>query len=199
MSTAQRSDALFGQDTDQDSYWGYSGHIAWSNWKLLGVRDMLGVLHRENYRAQRCPGGADFAFCDNWEKRKAYVIEGTSKLPQYAYGKRVLFIDTEAWVVLYSDMYDWSGELWKVWIEYFSFRDRAFPGSKTVYEDEMGFTSAVMVDTQLSHATTIMIPGPGSPDPDTWYFNKGRAARSPYAPGNIPEIFDVSHLVEAGH
>jgi len=28
MSSAQRSDALFGQDADQDSYWGYSGHIA---------------------------------------------------------------------------------------------------------------------------------------------------------------------------
>jgi hypothetical protein len=29
LSTAQRSDALFGQDTDVDSYYGYAGHIAW--------------------------------------------------------------------------------------------------------------------------------------------------------------------------
>src|SRR5947207_2254422 len=43
MSTAQRSDALFGQDTDPDSYWGYNGHIAWMDWKLLGVKKMLTV------------------------------------------------------------------------------------------------------------------------------------------------------------
>ena len=198
MSTAQRSDALFGQDTDVDSYWGFSGHIAWFDWKLLGVREMLGVLHREHFRPQRCPGGADFVFCDNWEKRKVYVIEGTSRLPQYAYGKRVLYIDSEAWVVLASDIYDKRGELWKVWIEYFSFRKQA-PGSDLVYEDEMGFTSATMVDTQMNHATVIMIPGPNSPDPNTWYFNQGPNARSPYASGNTEDVFTISHLISAGH
>lgn len=198
MSTAQRSDALFGQDADQDSFWGYSGHIAWSEWKLLGVKEMLGVLHREHFRPQRCEGGADFAFCDNWEKRKVYVVEGTTKLPQYAYGKRVLYIDAEAWVVLASDIYDKRGELWKVWIEYFSFRKQA-PGSDLVYEDEMGFTSATMIDTQMNHATVIMIPGPASPDPNTWYFNQGPNARSPYAPGNVEDVFTISHLISVAH
>jgi len=199
MSTAQRSDSLFGQDTDQDSYWGFSGHIAWSDWKLLGVKEVLGVVHRESYPAQRCPGGADFVYCDNWEKRRAYVIEGVSKLPQYAYGKRILYIDTEAWITLYSDIYDKRGELWKVWMEFFSFRKQARPDSKVVYDDEMGFTSAVMIDTQSNHATLIMIPGPASSDPDAWYFNKGMNAPSPYAPGNSEEVFTVSHLISAGH
>ena len=199
MSTAQRSDSLFGQDTDQDSYWGFSGHIAWSDWKLLGVKDVLGVVHREHFKPERCPGGADFVFCDNWEKRKAYVIEGISKLPQYAYGKRVLYIDTEAWIVLASDIYDKRGELWKVWIEYFSFRKQSTPESKVVYDDEMGFTSAVMVDIQGNHATLIMIPGPASPDPETWYFNKGAQSPSPYASGNTEDVFTVSHLVGSGH
>src|SRR5439155_504543 len=38
LSTAQRSDALFGQDTDVDSYGGYAGHIAWMDWRYLGER-----------------------------------------------------------------------------------------------------------------------------------------------------------------
>jgi len=198
MSTSQRSDSLFGQDTDQDSYWGFSGHIAWSDWKLLGVKDVLAVMHREHYRPERCPGGADFVYCDNWEKRQAYVIEGTTKLSQYAYGKRVLYIDTEAWVVMTSDIYDKRGELWKVWIEFFSYRKQA-PDSHVTYSDEMGFTSAVMIDTQGDHATLIMIPGPASPDTDTWYFNKGPNAVSPYAPGNNEDVFSVSHLITAGH
>jgi len=198
MSTSQRSDALFGQDTDQDSYWGFSGHIAWSDWKLLGVKDVLGVVHREHYRPERCPGGADFVYCDSWEKRRAYVVEGVSKLPQYAYGKRILYIDTEAWVTLYSDIYDHRGELWKIWLEFFSFRNQA-PGSSIVYDDEMGFTSAAMIDIQMRHATVIMIPGPNSTDKDTWFFNKGPEARSPYASGNVEEVFSLPHLIEAGH
>ena len=43
LSTAQRSDALFGQDTDVDSYYGYAGHIAWMDWKFLGEQELLGV------------------------------------------------------------------------------------------------------------------------------------------------------------
>ena len=199
MSTAQRSDSLFGQDTDQDSYWGFSGHIAWSDWKLLGVKEVLGVVHREHYRPERCPGGADFVYCDNWEKRRVYVIEGTSKLPQYAYGKRVIYLDAEAWIVLASDIYDKRGELWKVWMEFFSYRKQATPESKIVYDDEMGFTSALMIDTQMNHATIIMIPGPASPDQETWYFNKGPNAVSPYASGNVEEVFTVPHLMSAGH
>ncbi|MBI4516578.1 MAG: DUF1329 domain-containing protein [Deltaproteobacteria bacterium] len=199
MSTTQRSDSLFGQDTDQDSYWGFSGHIAWSDWKLLGVKEVLGVVHREHYPPKRCSGGADFVYCDNWEKRRAYVIEGISRLPQYAYGKRVLYIDAEAWVVLYSDIYDKRGELWKVWIEFFSFRKQAHPTSAVIYEDEMGFTSATMIDTQMNHATVIMIPGPAAASAETWFFNKGAAARSPYARGNVESVFAVSHLIEAGH
>jgi hypothetical protein len=199
MSTSQRSDSLFGQDTDQDSYWGFSGHIAWSEWRLLGVKEMLGVVHREHYPVQRCPGGADFTYCDNWEKRPVYVIEGISKMPQYAYSKRILYLDSEAWVVLYSDMYDKRGELWKVWMEFFSYRKRSHPASKIVYQDEMGFTSATMVDTQLDHATVIMIPGPTTANQETWFFNQGETATSTYAPGNTEDVFSVAHLIEAGH
>ncbi|MBP1686151.1 MAG: outer rane lipoproteinsorting protein [Deltaproteobacteria bacterium] len=199
MSTTQRSDSLFGQDTDADSYWGYSGHIAWSSWKLLGVKDVLAVMHREHFPAKRCPGGADFAFCDNWEKRRAYVIEGISKLPQYAYSKRVLYIDTESWAVFASENYDRRGELWKLWLEYYSFRKQAPPNGKIVYDDEMGFVSGTMIDMQGNHATIIWIPGPASPDPDTWYFNRGPKATSPYASGNVDDVFRVPHLIETGH
>ena len=199
MSTSQRSDSLFGQDTDQDSYWGFSGNIAWSEWKLLGVKQALGVVHREHYPVQRCPDGADFAYCDNWEKRPVYVIEGISKMPQYAYSKRILYLDSEAWVVLYSDIYDKRGELWKVWMEFFSFRKQSHPGSKITYQDEMGFTSATMIDTQLDHATVIMIPGPATATGETWFFDKGADAASTYAPGNTEDVFSVAHLIEAGH
>src|SRR5207253_720682 len=52
LSTAQRSDALFGQDTDVDSYGGYAGHIAWMDWRYLGERDLLAVAHGRHFPVQ---------------------------------------------------------------------------------------------------------------------------------------------------
>ncbi len=193
LSTAQRSDALFGQDTDVDSYYGYAGHIAWMDWKYLGEKDVIGVFHAKNYPV-KWDDKVDWAFNDVWEKRRVYVIEGVSKLPQYAYSKRVLFIDKEGWVIPFTDIYDRSGELWKIWINDFSFRT-SVPGSGAiVYPDEMGFVpSIVMVDMQLEHATRASLPSPRFPGEQGWYFNQGEKA------GITDDWFTVAALVAAGH
>ena len=143
-----------------DSYYGYAGHIAWMDWKFLGEKEIIGVVHAQNFPV-KWADGVDWAFDDVWEKRKVYVIEGTSKLPQYAYSKRVLFIDKETWGIPYSDIYDRSGELWKIWINDVSFR-KSVPGNNAVvYEDEMPFAPAIiMVDMQLEHATKASLPSP---------------------------------------
>src|SRR5437870_11939026 len=194
LSTAQRSDALFGQDTDVDSYYGYAGHVAWMTWKFIGERELLGTMHAQHYPV-KWDAKTDWAFDDVWEKRKVWVVEGVSKLPQYAYGKRVIFIDKEAWVVPYSDIYDRSGELWKIWINDWSFKKKAFDGAGAIeYPDEMGFQpSIVMVDLQLEHATKASLPSPRFPGEQGWYFNQGEKA------GISDEFFTVAALVNAGH
>lgn len=191
LSTAQRSDALFGQDTDVDSYFGYAGHIAWMDWKLLGEKEVLGVFHGEHYPV-KWHDKVDWAFDEKWEKRKVYVIEGVSKLPQYAYSKRVLYIDKESWMMPFTDIYDRSGELWKVWINDFSFR-KSVQGGIT-YTDEMPFTpSIVMVDVQLEHATKAALPSHRFAGEQGWYFNQGEKA------GITDDWFTVAALVAAGH
>jgi hypothetical protein len=194
LSTAQRSDALFGQDTDVDSYYGYSGQPAWMDWKLLGERDLLAVMHGAHYPV-KWDAKVDWTFDEGWEKRHVYVVEGASKLPQYAYGKRILFIDKDAWVIPYSDIYDRSGELWKIWINDYSFRRKAFAGANAIeYPDEMGFVPAiVMVDMQLEHATKASLPSPRFPGEQGWYFNQGEKS------GTVPEWFTVAAMVNAGH
>lgn len=194
LSSAQRSDALFGQDTDVDSYYGYAGHIAWMTWKYLGKKEILGCFHAENYPVKWASGGADFAFDDVWEKRKVHVIEGASKLAQYAYSKRVLFIDDEMWAVPYSDIYDRAGQLWKIWINQFSMRKQPFPGAKlSVYPDEMPFLpSIVMVDMQLQHATKAALPSHRYPGEEGWFFNLGEKS------GTTEDYFTIAHLIESG-
>ena len=194
LSTAQRSDALFGQDTDVDSYYGYAGHIAWMDWKYLGEKQMLGVYHAENFPVKWAPGGADFGFDDVWEKRNVYVIEGVSKLSQYAYGKRVLYIDKETFTVPYSDIYDRAGQLWKIWINQFTFRKQPFPGAKlSTYEDEMAYLpSIVMVDMQLQHATKAALPSHRFPGEEGWYFNLADKS------GTTEDFFTIAHLIASG-
>jgi hypothetical protein len=192
LSTAQRSDALFGQDTDVDSYGGYAGAIAWMEWKFLGEREMLGVAHAKNYPV-KWDAKVDWAFDETWEKRKVYVIEGVTKLPQYAFGKRVIFIDKENWGIPYSDMYDRSGELWKIWINDASARKKAFDGA-IEYPDEQAFVPAIiMVDMQLEHATKAALPSHRFPGEQGWYFNQGEKA------GITDDWFTVAALVGAGH
>jgi len=194
LSTAQRSDALFGQDTDVDSYYGYSGHIAWMDFKFLGERDLLSCYHAEHYPV-KWHEKVDWAFDEKWEKRRVYVIEGISKLPQYAYGKRVIFIDKEAWIIPYSDIYDRSGELWKIWLNDVSFRPKAFEGANVIdYGEDRGFIPAiVMVDLQLEHATKASLPSPRFPGEQGWYFNQAEKA------GVTEDWFNVAALVNAGH
>ena len=194
LSTAQRSDALFGQDTDVDSYYGYSGHIAWMDFKYLGERELLSCYHAKNYPV-KWHDKVDWAFDETWEKRHVYVIEGISKLPQYAYGKRVIFIDKEAWIIPFSDIYDRSGELWKIWVNDVSFRPKAFEGANVIdYGEDRGFIPAiVMVDMQLEHATKASLPSQRFPGEQGWYFNQGEKA------GITDDWFTVAALVNAGH
>jgi hypothetical protein len=175
VTSAQRSDSVFGQDIDADSYAGYSGSIAWGTWRFLGEKTMLGVFHGRHSPVQWCAGAGDFSFCDDWEPRKVYVVEGTSNLPQYAYSKRVLYIDQETLWVLYMDAYDKAGSLWKTLINHWRSVDRASsdPGV-TVYPDEQLFNpSFTMVDIQLEHATRSWTPTEHSPTGEEEFFNVG--------------------------
>jgi hypothetical protein len=132
-------------------------------------------MHAEHDPVRWGSGSADFAFDDVWETRPVYVIEATTKLPAYSYAKRILFIDKEAWVIPFSDIYDLDGELWKVWINMFSTRSIATPTAPWAEGDELlTLPASVMVDVQHGHVTRISVPErEGAPG---WRFNQGERA-----------------------
>ena len=194
LSSAQRSDALFGQDTDVDSYGGYAGSIAWMDWKYLGQKTILGALHGENFPAKFGEGNGDFAFDDVWEKRDVYVVEAKSKLPQYAYGKRVIFVDKEAFVIPYSDIYDTAGQLWKVWVNNYRMRTQPYDGAppEGTYDDVMPFLPSIfMVDIQLDHATRAALPSTRFDREIGWRFNQGEES------GTTEDFFSIAALISA--
>jgi hypothetical protein len=194
LSSAQRSDALFGQDTDVDSYYGYAGQVPWFEWKYLGEKEILASFHSAAFPVKYCEGAGDFVFCDDWEKRTAYVVEGVPKQPQYAYGKRLIFVDKDTYFIAYSDIFDRAGQLWKVWINQFSFKKRATSSYGDEYPDEMPFNPSItMVDMQLSHATKAALPSWKYPGEQGWYFNQGEKS------GMSEEFFTIAHLIASSH
>jgi hypothetical protein len=195
LSSAQRSDALFGQDTDVDSYYGYAGAVAWMDWKFLGERKVLGTMHAQHWPVQWGEGSADFIFDDQWEKRDVYIVEGRSKLPQYAYSKRVIFVDKETMVIPHTDIYDQAGELWKIWINCYRMRKAPYDGAppEGQYPYTMSFASSItMVDTQLDHATRAALPSQRFGQAVGWAYNKGEEF------GVTEDFFSVSALISAG-
>jgi hypothetical protein len=175
LSTAQRSEALFGQDTDIDSYGGYAGNIAWMDWKLLGKKRILGSMHSRHFPGKWSAPPADFVFDDDWEMREVYVLEGRSRLAGYAYSKRVIYLDRHSFVIPYTELYDQSGELWKAWINQWKIGRKPFPEAKTAtYDYEQQFLPAIsMFDLQLDHATRCTIPSREYPGEEAWYVNFG--------------------------
>jgi hypothetical protein len=159
LSSAQRSDALFGQDTDQDSYAGYAGNVAWMDWKYLGEKTVLASLHSEHLPVKWGEGSADFVHHDNWEPRDVIMVEGVSKLPQYAYSKRVIYLDKEIYRIPYSDIYDKGGELWKLWVNNYKWAKKPVPDAKYGFDYEVTYNPSItMIDTQLVHATHCSLP-----------------------------------------
>ncbi len=194
LSTAARSEALFGQDTDIDSYGGYAGNVAWMNWRLLGTRKLLAAMHTKNFPARWSQPPADFIFDDTWEPREVYVIEARSKLPGYAYSKRILYLDRHSLVIPYTELYDKDGELWKAWVNQWKIGRKPFPGAKrAVYDYEQQFIPSItMFDMQLDHATKCRLPSPDFPGEEGWYFNFGDAE------GTTEASFSISNIISGG-
>ena len=196
MSSAQRSDALFGQDIDVDSYGGYAGQIPWFDWKLVGEKPMLASLHGERLPPKPCEKDGGMTFCESWELRPSvYVIEGKPKVPGYAYSKRVIYVDKETNFIIYSDLYDNAEQLWKVVMQ--SIRTSTRPNPKVAYEykePRMFIYAFSVIDMQLMHGTRAAIPGTAFQDEAGWYIDAGFDA--PQSAGE--DWFTVAGLVAGG-
>jgi len=192
LSSAQRSDALFGQDTDQDSYAGYAGNVAWMDWKFLGEKTLLASFHSKNLPVKWGEGSANFIHDDGWEPRDVWVVEGISKLPQYAYSKRLIFLDKETYRIPYTDIFDQAGELWKIWINNYKHAKKPIPEATHGFDFVVSYNPSItMVDLQLEHATHCSLPSDTFPGEQGWYLNVGDEE------GTTADYFSLSNIIAA--
>ncbi|MGH8008695.1 MAG: DUF1329 domain-containing protein, partial [Candidatus Binatia bacterium] len=143
--------------------------------------------------------------CDaDWEKRPVWVVE---ELPtgysQYAYSKRLIYLDKDFYSMSFTEMFDQGGELWRIWWNIFNYSKKPYegyptkplPGGKYNYEDEWPFTPHGMgADLQTIHSTKWDAPS-GYTKPtewtNEWYFNEDVAI-------NKEPAYTVNFLTQSG-
>jgi hypothetical protein len=194
LSTAQRSEGVFGQDIDLDSYGGFAGNPAWFDWQLLGRKKAMTSFHNRHHPPRWSAKPADFMFDDTWEARDVWVLAARALIPGYNFSLRIIYLDAEAYLIPFSEIYDHNGQLWRGITQQWNIAKQPREGADTTILDyETWFLSAfTLYDMLTEHATRCSFPAQEFADSDSWYFNVGAEG------GMTPEVFDVSTFIEAG-
>jgi hypothetical protein len=171
LNAANGSDSLFASDLAHDDPYLFSGKVPYFSWKLLGVQNALAPYTQPNpkplrpsERGYNLENPADFLVM-GWDTpgwtgkawwptnyqlvtRPVWLVEATSKDPQYGYQRQILWIDRELYVGYYKEAYDKGGQLWRVLLNSVSV-GRAANGTFSVAQPD--FT--LSVDEKRNHAT----------------------------------------------
>ena len=189
--------ATYASTLDPNSMFGFAAKIQDFNYRLLGEQQTLASVEARNSPAMPCASDGGRTICpENWELRHLYVIEATAK-PRSPLGgsaliqKRILYIDSEAWIITASDQFDGQGQLWKTIVTFNTYRDRAVPDAKVAIWPFKRIFETALVDEDVTDgfSTVIYSPGPDSHD-DGWYINMGVVDKT---------FFTPEKMVQAGH
>jgi hypothetical protein len=137
VSSANRSDALWGSDFSVDDTNGYDGKVSAFTWKLLRRQEaILPILdanqirivkndHGEwettrgikpviyGYQKEGWQGAAWAPTNLCWIKRPVYVLEMMAKDRYYNYGRQHLWIEAKTYACSYKVIHDRAGKYWK--------------------------------------------------------------------------------------
>ncbi|MFT4571968.1 MAG: hypothetical protein ACI91F_002865 [Candidatus Binatia bacterium] len=194
LSTSARSEGIFGQDIDLDSYGGFAGQPAWSDWSYLGTKTVLAPANIKTLPVPWQKSPANFMVADIWEPREVYMIEARSLLPGYTFSKRVIYIDRETFFILYTESYDLKGQLWKAFVQAWKTSEADIPGVAASGQSHPIFVIPAfsMFDMQVDHATRCSLPAQDPVGSAGWFFDYGDQE------GTVDSVFDVSTFISEG-
>lgn len=196
LSTAQRSEGIFGQDVDLDSYAGFAGNPAWFDWQLLGKKTLLAPYHPKHIPIKWAAKPADFLFEDVWEPRETYVLAARSQLKGYNFSLRIIYVDAQSFLIPYTEVYDNDGQLWRAYVQMWNAeKDRFMPKSEeAVYPFKTTFLAALSVfDMQQMHSTRCSFSNADGENKEAWFLWWGKKSG-----GTVPEDFDVAAFISQG-
>ncbi len=179
---------------DPDSFFGFSAKVEDYDYKYLGDRNMLACVHAKSSPEIACASDGGRTICpENWEMRHLYVVEADAKPGNnFSIPKRILYIDSEGWLITASDQYDREGKLWKTIVAFNTYRDRPVPDAKVAIYPYKRIFQLGLVDEDITTGTSSVayMPGAAAPDRECWYIDMGVMSN---------DFFVPQAMVNAGH
>ncbi|MGA7871420.1 MAG: DUF1329 domain-containing protein [Candidatus Binatus sp.] len=167
-----------------DNFQGFAAKNENYNWRFLGEKPMLASIAAGHVPEVTCPTDGGASACpERWELRRTYVVEGVARrdrVPQELFGRHVMYIDAEAQCIVYQDLYDRGGELWKNYISWMAYRDRSVPAARVaIYPFRRVFqVGASIDDLKDGFATMCYLPAQDTAEHECWYINMGAVDKS---------------------
>ena len=188
--TAGGGTSTYASNLDLDSFFGFAAKIEDFNYRLIGVKPMLAVVHAENSPAKACDNDGGRTICpENWEMRQLYVIEVDAKQSSMlgsgvSIPKRIFYIDSEGWFITASDQYDREGKLWKTLATFNAYRDRPVPDARVAIWPFKRMFQTALVDEDVTDgfSTVALSPGFETDEHESWYINMGIATDNFFNP-----------------
>jgi hypothetical protein len=150
-----RGDAWNSTDLLYEDVRGYNGYAEWMEWRLVERRTMLAPVHSGLVAGKEKRDAAfDFDAWPHWnprmqwEPRPVYVLEATPRFPDYPYSRMTFYVDAETSGIVFKEMYDKKGQLWKVLLN-------ASSDSPDLDRFPLRIGTALVVDLQAEHATVF--------------------------------------------
>ncbi|MGH7961063.1 MAG: DUF1329 domain-containing protein, partial [Candidatus Binatia bacterium] len=103
-----------------------------------------------------------------WELRDILVLECTPKAGDYPYGKRVLYIDRQTFVPIYTLLYDEQGQYQKILFELYG-NPKHSPGNEQVRAPVWVGESMIDYQDKLGVITTVTKVLYNTPLPDDFF------------------------------
>jgi len=166
LASGQTTDAFFGSDIMIEDFLGYNGRIKDQKWSYRGTEWVLlpffkhSEMPLEAIKAQqdgfRFAGFTGKAGCFpnvTWQLRKTYVVEAEPIDVRHPLSKRLFYVDAQTMQPAYGNIFDRSGELWKVSMAGFSHPDWHHAVNKDSGTPIIDVVS--MIDLQAMHCTTL--------------------------------------------
>jgi hypothetical protein len=179
LSAKERADRWMGTNMTLDDFEAFAGRILDNDWRYIGQKTVLSVMNSE-HDAAVLVGPMNSVPADRWELRDAYLVESIPKWEGHPYGRRVLLLDKETFVVLYSLVFDHDDVLWKIFAN--------------IYRQQPRTASTPTENTMSKWAATLSIDI--KEKTNSVFRSLAPADYSPISASAIRRTFEVSNLTD---
>ena len=172
MGGAERSAPSYGSDSWQDNAYLWSGKNTMMKWKFVGERTLLIAVPslKKQVVEENSDGSMPVVTVDSkwgfrtpgWKgapwvptscfyiPRPVWVVEGNHQDPYYNFGKHIMYVDKELYIIWYKEVFDKGGESWK-FCPFITSLTESKSGNNL-----LGWQSMILtIDTKYKHATCV--------------------------------------------